>query len=185
MSRNLTAAANNAAQAEIVRPVILCKLEYDGGPVLANTSPYKITYAGDDFLGVGNLGNISAVPESIELMSKGLTLTLSGIPSSMVSIALSENPQDRPATIWLAFLDENHKLIPDPVELFSGLMDTQSIKMGDTAVVTVTVESRLADWERQRSLRFTHEEQQELFAGDMGLEFVAKIEDIEIIWGRA
>ena len=32
--------------------------------------------------------------------------------------------------------------------------------------------------------RFTHEDQQERFSGDLGLEFVPDLQDKEIIWGK-
>jgi len=184
MSRDLTSGANTAAQAEVVRPVLMCKLEFDGGDVLANSSPYTITYDSDDYLGVGNMGNVSNVQESPSLSAQGITLTLSGIPSDYISISLSEDYQGRTGTIFLAFLDEDHALIDDPLPMFIGRMDTMSIEIGDSASILLAVENRLADWHRPRIRRFTHEDQQQEYPGDTGLEYVAKIEDLEIVWGK-
>ena len=45
------------------------------------------------------------------------------------------------------------------------------------------IENRLIDWERPRISRFTNEEQQNLFSGDKGLEFVDSVAEKELFWG--
>ncbi|MCH8035958.1 MAG: VWA domain-containing protein [Proteobacteria bacterium] len=54
---------------------------------------------------------------------------------------------------------------------------------GETATVTVTVESRLIAWERAKIRRYTNEDQQQRFSGDKFLEFVNQTMDKEILWG--
>ena len=45
-------------------------------------------------------------------------------------------------------------------------------------------ESRLIDLNRARNFRSTHEDQQQIFHGDLGFEYVAAIQDKEVSWGR-
>ena len=57
------------------------------------------------------------------------------------------------------------------------------IKLGKTATVNITAESRLIDWARPRIRRYTNADQNERFPGDKGFEFVSDTTDKEIVWG--
>ena len=75
-------------------------------------------------------------------------------------------------------------IVADPVLVFHGRMDVMNIEIGNTATITVTAESRLADWNRARTSRYTDEEQQRLYPGDKGLQYVAQTAEMELVWGR-
>ena len=76
-------------------------------------------------------------------------------------------------------------LISSPVTVFSGRMDVMQVSDdGQTAEIIMTAESRLMDFKRPREVRYTDEEQQNLFAGDLGLEFVNDIQEKAIYWGN-
>ena len=64
-------------------------------------------------------------------------------------------------------------------------MDTMGIEdTGDTANISLTAESRLIDLERSRERRYTSEDQKIDYPNDKGLEFIADLQDKEIVWGR-
>ena len=109
-------------------------------------------------------------------------MSLSGIPASHISAAF-ENAQRRAGKVWVGFLDSSYALVSDPVLVFSGLVDNSSITLGETATVTIFLESRLITWERVKIQRYTNESQQQLFAGDKFLEFVNQMVEKELIWG--
>jgi hypothetical protein len=48
----------------------------------------------------------------------------------------------------------------------------------------LTAESRLIDLERSRERRYTSEDQKIDYPNDKGLEFIADLQDKEIVWGR-
>ena len=63
-------------------------------------------------------------------------------------------------------------------------MDVMTIEdAGDTANISLSAESRLIDLERARVRRYTNNDQQNQFAGDTSLRFVADLQDKEIAWG--
>lgn len=78
-----------------------------------------------------------------------------------------------------------YAVLADPKLLFLGRMDNMDIVVGPTATITLKAESRLADLERPRVLRFNDATQQALFPGDRGLEFVEAMIEKAIKWGRA
>lgn len=184
MSRSLTAAVQTAAAAAEVRPAFFVFLNLDSGPIRVWSGCGDYTLGGNVFTGVGNLGEISPVEESTRVSARGIELSLSGISSSHVTIALSENYRGRSVTVWLAFFDAAGALIADEVQVFAGIIDTMTLNdNGDSSVLTLTAESRLIDLERPRETRYTDEEQQRLFPGDLGLQYVAGLQKKTLNWG--
>jgi hypothetical protein len=134
------------------------------------------------WLGLGELGGISAIQEGTELQMYGVSLSLSGVDPVFAAKALNpEEYQQRPCTIWLALLDDDYRIIDEPVITFRGRMDTMPVEIGKTATINMTVESRLVDWERPRISRFNHEDQQALYPGDLGFEYVAQMVEANFV----
>ena len=173
-----------ASQANVVRPVLLVSLDYASGVQRLSTTPFGITAMGMYFEGVGQLGGIDPVRDQPGTGARPLTLSLSGIDTEALSSALSEDYRGRPAQVWVAFLAPDYSLLTDPLLVFEGVMDTQQIRLGDTATIAVSLISRTADWDRPKGLRFTDSAQQARFPGDKGLSHVAEMETRQIVWGR-
>ena len=184
MSRSLTSGAETASLAGHVRPVILVELDASSGMARFSTGDRTVVYAGNSFLGAGNLGKIAPFGEPTDLSVEGVAIELSGLPNNYIDMAMAENVQGRAARLWLGFFDDAYALITDPVLIFRGRMDTMDIKLGETATVVVRVENRLADWDRPRVRRYTHADQTARFPNDKGLEFVSQTVEREILWGR-
>lgn len=182
--RSLSAGMTSAIAAEVFRPVLLVRLDFSGGVVAANSGVSSLTYNGDTYLGVGNLGSIDAVQEGSDVRAYGLTMQLSGIPSALISIALGEHYQGRDAKVYLGGLDASHALVGNPVLIFNGRIDHMNIEVGDSATIQLSAESRLADWERPRTRRYNHVDQTAEYPSDNGFEFVDQAVSKEIIWGQ-
>lgn len=185
MVRSISAVTAAAGKAAVARPVFLVQLNFVSGVVRATSAPFDIAYNNETFLGLGALGAISAVQEGAELQSYAVQLTLSGIPPELVALALADQYQGREAKVWLALLDEQHRVTGSPLLIFRGRMDTMDLELGITATLTMTVQSRLGDWERPRIRRYSNEDQQAEFAADRGLEYASQIAQKTIYWGRA
>ncbi|WP_305047199.1 hypothetical protein [Geoalkalibacter sp.] len=185
MTRALTPAAANAAAAPVVRPISMVRLDFPGAILAAHSGLRNFAWGGDTYLGVGHFGGVSSVRDAMGTQPAGVQLTLSGIPVDLVAKCLGDHYQGRDARLYLACLNEAHQLILDPVLVFRGRMDVPDIRMGQTATITMHVENRLADWRRARNRRYSHEDQQELYPGDMGLQFVTQMVEKTILWGRS
>lgn len=190
MARDINSATVTAGAAEVVRIVWLLELEYAPQTSRIASPDFDVYWSSDGgspddrFIGVGLLLEITGIEESAEQQSRGVTLKLSGVPTSSISLALT--PSDyvgRPATVWLALLDENNGIIGAPTREITGLMDTQDIVIGDkTGTIELTLTDRRSRWDQPLRRRYTNEEQQARFAGDRGLEFIADLADKEIAW---
>jgi hypothetical protein len=83
-------------------------------------------------------------------------------------------------------MNTSNQVIVDPYLAFEGRLDIPSIQEdGDNSIITISYESRLIDLERSREIRYTHEEQTRLFPGDLGFEYVASMQEKEVLWGRS
>lgn len=175
------------SKAEVFRPVLLCELLLDSGAVYVCSLDKNIIWNGNTYLGVGDLGKVSVGGETVSSGAVGLTLELSGIPANYVSIAANEDYHGRTVILRYGFMDSNFKITGatgNPAILFQGIIDQMFIKLGKEAVINLTAEDDWIRWEEPIKSLYTNEEQQFLFPGDLGLEFVAQTVDKEIIWGR-
>lgn len=164
----------------------LVEIDYATTPVRVTSLPYDISYDGDAYLGVGRLGSIGAIGEGSDLKSYGVSLRMSGIPLSYARDVIADDGQGRAARIWFGTLNpDTHVISGQPVLVYQGRVDVTDIELGASIAVTVTLESRLIDWERPRHYLYTDADQQAAFPGDLGLQFVAGVADMEITWGRA
>ena len=189
MARSITTAFNNAVTSQVVRPILACELEFSTGTLrFWNGYGDLVMTAGgssNTFTGLGDLMNVSAISESDQVEAVGAQLSLTGIKSSLISAALSANYTNRNASIFLGLFDTNKAVIADVYTLFKGKMDIMKIDEGpETATIALNLENRLIVLDRAKERRYTHEDQQLSFAGDLGFEFVPDLQDKEIIWGK-
>ena len=183
MSRDTTAAVDAALAADNVRWICFVKLEFDSGTHYYTNAPYNFTWDGQTWTGLGRLGSINPIHETDSLEANGLQLILSVVDSTIAALALSEHYQGRPGSVWLAPLSEGYGVLADPVLLFRGRMDAMPISLGKQANIGLTIESRLADWDRPRVRRYNNADQQAEYAGDRGFEFVEALVEKQILWG--
>jgi len=176
MSRDITTASKNATLANDVIEVYLAKLEFGSGTSYVTTADRNIVYSGNTYLGVGGFGGISSISENAQLNPEKLELTISGVDTSNITIALTENYQGKPATIYSAYFDTTaYTLIADPVVMFKGTMDNMEIVIGKNATIKLNVISILDNWRKPKTRRYNNDDQQSEYTGDKGLEYVEQI----------
>lgn len=186
MSRTLT----TEISAEIVKPVLtpvwFIEADFPGGSVRVCTAASTVDWDGKSWTALGYLLAPSPARDTQNIEATGLSITLSGVPSELIATVYGEFAQGRPCTVWLGLLNASGEVIPNPVRINRGRLDAITDEDdGATATITVTVENGLRDLQRPNVRRYTHEEQQRLFPGDLGLQFVPKIQEREIFWGRS
>jgi len=186
MSRSLASGLAAALAADRVAPIILVKVNTTGGDVLVWSGQGSVLFAGETYIGVGNFGTISEVLEETDLGANGVTLSLSGIPSAYVAIALDQVQHNRPATIWLgAIALDTGELIADPYQLFSGFTDVPTLEdSATTSTMKITLENKMIDLLKPRTRRYTQEDQKIDHPTDLGFIFVPSIIDQSLVWGK-
>lgn len=179
-SRQIDSLLNAALNAETIAPFIAVDLDVTT-PVYLWSGYGDLVIGSKTYLGAGQLMSISTVEETTEIQAKGASITISGIPSSFLSLALTDPYQGRECRIYFG-------LTNDPsgyVEIFSGELDQMNItEQENTATIQLLAENVLIILERPVVRRFTAEDQKSRYPNDRGLEFVAGIQDKDLFWGR-
>lgn len=182
MSRDLTPTTIAALGEGVVYPFFAVELKFDGDNVLRlwTGQGTLVLEDGTEWFGTGNLLDISSVEETSEMAVKGATLTLSGIPSEVLSLALNEPYQGRVCNIYFGVMGEEVFN-----EIFSGYMDQMGIEDGaETCTIELKVENKLIDLERSRVARYTSGYQKSIYPDDLGLDFIEGLQDKKLSWGR-
>lgn len=206
MSRDLSTYTLQSLDEEVFYPFFAVELLFDDNIVRTWTGAGLLTLEdGTEWYGAGQLLEISSVEETQEMAAKGATVTMSGIPSELLSLALQEPYQGRVCNIYFgnftrgrllqeggAFLlfEDGSKIGLQASkrgfnQMFSGYMDQMNIEEGpQTSTIELTVENKLINLERARVARFTSGYQKSKFLGDKGLDFIESMQDKTIPWGR-
>jgi len=211
MSRVLPTSVVDALDDNVMYPFFAVEMNFDADNVLRLwTGVGTLNVQGVDWTGAGTLLGISAVEETTETAARGADITITGLPSEVLALALSTPYQGRTCKIYFGLFkaakiikeDSSFLLLEDGskiyledlnsgfTEIFCGYMDQMNIAEGaDTGTIQVKVENKLIDLERARVARYTAEYQRSRnitgASTDAGFDFVASMQDQKLAWGRS
>jgi len=207
MSRDIPVELKGSLEENVVYPFFATELFFDTQTLRFWSGLGDLVYNGETYTGSGNLITVSSIKETSEVSAQGAILTLSALPSEMLSLVLSEPYQGRKCFIYFGtltgsperLLQQNGDLIlqqngaaiivssfEDTVtQVFSGYIDQMNVDEGpDSSEITVAVENRLIDLQRPRVRRYTDASQKVRFPDDNGFEFVESLQQKKFAWGR-
>jgi hypothetical protein len=174
-----------ASESATNHPITFVKLSFDSADVNFHSGLGDITWGGDTYTGTGRIGSISGIEESAELGRTPITMTLEGLPTTLLAAFLAEQYQGRTATVYFSYLNmTTYQLVETPIILFRGLMDTPSFSQGETLTITLSVESRFSQWDRPQVRRYTNEDQRSRYPSDTGFQAVEQSTEKKIVWGQ-
>ncbi len=197
MARTTTGNEDTVLAAEVLHPINFAKLEFPGGTIRVSTHNAPLNWDdGDgavDYTGLGDFGGISKIEETIEGKTDRVTLTLSGVKSSLVALALASGWRWQPGTIYKGWLNvSTNVLVETPRIRFRGWMDSMPFDLGTSdppkpATINVSIVSRFARWEAPFDVpRWSNNDHQKRRPGDKFFEFMAEIaKGQEIFWGQS
>jgi hypothetical protein len=142
-----------------------------------------LTFGGFTYTGTGDLGKITAHTEQVVLVSEKKTYQLSGVDPALVPEADFDSSFGRSVTEYFGFLTQAGAQVATPEINWEGRIDSCRRVDGSTPLIEVNAEYRLSLVDQTDGWRYTHEHQQQFFAGDDGLKYVPTLETTEILWG--
>ena len=162
------------------------KAEFDTADVRLHTWKDELTVNSEVYEGAGTLLSIGDISDSAELKSDGVTVAISGMDTTVLGYALTENYQNRPITIYMGYLDGGGEKVSGVMTAFKGRMQAITITDDPQGASTVVVESenRLVDLRRPSNLRYTKESQKFIDSTDTAYNRVQQVQKQEIYWGR-
>lgn len=163
-----------------IKPFYAVEMQFDSGTLRFWTGYGDITLESNTYTGTGDIMAVDLVEETSDLSAKSATITMQGVTSEIVALALTEPYQGRVCRILFGIEGQA------PVEIFGGFMDVMTIEdSGEASVISLTIESRLVELERTRPIRYTDESHKSRNAGDSYFSYVASLIDKDVVWGRA
>lgn len=153
MTRTLTSGMQTEVAADVIKPVWILRLDIETDPLYVWTGRGNFipTGTGDTsldgftFLGLGNIGNISAIRDT-NRGSSAVKVSLPGV--DLNDTALKELLTDakkwqfRQAWVWFGLLNTTYGVVVDPFRVKTGRMDHLSITgSGTSGTVVVEIES--------------------------------------------
>tara|TARA_R110000744_G_scaffold2814_2_gene11186 strand:+ start:1434 stop:2078 length:645 start_codon:yes stop_codon:yes gene_type:complete len=211
MSRDLSADTVSSINEAVVEPFFAVEMMFESNIIRMWTGVGTLVLGEESWIGSGTLLNISSIEETQDMSVKGAKISLSGIPSELLSLALTQPYQGRVCNIYFGtfstggpsgsiltesgsyiLLQDGSKIDLQGNEttsvfnnLFSGYMDQMNIEEGsDTSTIEMSVENKLIDLERARVARYTSGYQKSVYPNDLGLDFIEDLQDRQVPWGR-
>ena len=173
MSRTIPAAILTALTESEIEPFYAVEIDLDSGPLRLWTGRGERTVDGSVYTGGGGLVGISGLEEVADLSAKNITLTLTGMPAEVISLALTEPYQRRLVRVLWGVTS-----VSDFVEVFSGSLNQMIIEDGpESGTISVTVDSKLVELENASNLRYTSVSHKTRHPTDTFFDFVAQIQD--------
>lgn len=183
----MTRFASNTNETEAAKKnltmVVLAKLEFSSGTLYVHDGIGSLSFGGDTYVGVGSFGGIESSDEQIELVAKPITLSLSGVDSSIVSSAMTEDYQNKPVTIYLGFLNDSNAFVATPEIVWEGRMNQMQVSISKgTGSIKLSCEYRL----RREPIiaRFSDQDQKLAFPGDRFFDLLPTIANYAGKWGQ-
>ena len=185
MSRTLPAALATEFGSVELKPFQAVEIEFSDGILRCWTGYGTLTADGQEWEGIGQVLGISEATEAADLAANGITVTLSGLDTSVLSAILNENYKLRPLSIYVGALDDDNVPVSSLYKTFDGRMDTVNIQEdGEKVTLSINAESRLIDLNRPRTRKLTDAEQKSRYPGDDSLAQVALLADRQLDWGK-
>jgi hypothetical protein len=206
--RTVSAAALAVFSSPDVKPVVFIEMLFDNdtlrfwtgrgaqqwGETVGSSGDFGPDFSTDFSLGIavdpatlwtgaGHLLDVQPIEEGSEVSAPGTSISLSGVDSEIIALALNEPIEGRRINFYITGYDAG-VIVSDTVARISGRMDVPTISDdGTSGTVAITVEDRFIDANRPRICRYTDEDHRRREPGDKGFAFVAKLQDRELQWG--
>lgn len=164
----------------------LLRFDLDDGPQGLWNDAYPVTVDDVDYAPTAGNMQIDPVEASSSLDADQLKVTLTSILSAVTSILDGVDWHQRPATLYLAFLnDDGSVLHAEP--RFSGFLDTISIQDSADGLATIEalIESNNRELSRSNWRTRSDADQRTVDEDDGFFKYAtAANTDVEIAWGR-
>ena len=187
MSRSIGNTFGTQLTSGQLRPFYAVKMNFTSGALLLATTYSDLVIGGNTYIGSGNILNISAITETSDTRASGIEIILNGLDSSILSAGLTEDTAGMVVEVYFGVMTTTNNadaIVDTPYQVFSGFIDAMVLTDGgETSTLTFSVENKLITLEKPTDRRYTDQDQQNLFLGDKGCNFVTSLQDKSVAWG--
>jgi hypothetical protein len=187
---SLTSAVQTAIVSDVYQTARFVTISFPGNIFRMWSGIGPFTLGGNVYQGAGSLGTLGTITDTTTdgvstFNSQRLTMSLSGLDTTLAAQVNSIDHQGSPVEIIEAQIDSTGAVIPNSYDIFLGEVDTMAISLGATLDIAVQCENYLSfAFRGPDGRRRTTADQEDLFPGDKGLEFDGSLPP-DIPWGIA
>jgi hypothetical protein len=170
----------------------LIELEFASGTVYATTAPVDVTTGGNTYTGLGAFVSVAQIVESEDAEPERLVIAVPVVNASMLALVLGDATtyRGRAARLHLQLFNSAFVPVAAPVARWAGYMEpvrvTRNNASGNEAGSgTIEIACHRAGFARARhyqGLRLTHAQQQQRFAGDVGMQYMQGLIEAPALW---
>lgn len=183
MPRALTAQMLAEIEKTEMRPVFFFELTASALTFRFWSGIRDITWNGETWLSTPTFKGIEGISESLNTEPSGLTAEWAG--EQAVGALLNDLHYGDVCKYWLGFLDAAGNVIPDPILLFEGNLDTTELDdKKESSTVKLNFENVLIALNRQEELRYNSETQKRFHPLDEAFRFLAYLQNFSAFWGN-
>ena len=185
MPRQISDELLTALSEPLVNPCIFVSITFKNETVNIWSGLGTQVFNGLTFTGLGPLMTLSTPEEGYTVQARGMTLTVSGIDPVFLPDVKDNLQLGAPVTVWLGLKDPSSgELIDEPAIAFQGCVDQPSFVIGEKDIaIEIALESRLISMNTSIDRRLTNDDLQLTTPGDLGLMFVAGLQNQVLMWG--
>jgi hypothetical protein len=190
VSRDLPVDLQTEIAKPVLQPFLAVRIELPD-PVYAFTGLGTMHFADADgveraWIGAGELGAIDTVGEATDGSATGIKVSLLQVPAEFRDDIADQAVRGALFEVYVGALSEDFTSVVATALIWKGRVDQYKITDGGSALaVEVTGESRAIDQRRPAIKRFTDEYQQRQHPGDKFFEYVPRMTEVSILWGKA
>ena len=193
MPRSMGTAFAAAIDAKFLFPILLVDLTINGDVLHVWSGVGTFAWNGANYVGVGDLGQVTTPQEGVDVNAGGATLELSGVNNEYLADALSDLQLGAPATIRLGLWNrQTSALVDQPIVLFAGIVDAPTISTGaeqgaggepGRGMISVPIESRLATLGAGQQRKFGRADQAIDHPNDSAFDWQSLLNYMALRWG--
>lgn len=185
MRPGITTDVINHLEAAENRPFYIFEADFADGWRRFCTLAHDIEWNGQTYIGNGTFRGFRSYRETLDVGSSTIEIVMSGVSNELLVTALDSVLQGKPAHLYLAFLDASNAIVPNPLTIFTGIVDVPTIvERADSSDIILSCESRFALYDRPKGYRYNHETQKALYPGDKGFRYALRIDQSKLNWGK-
>lgn len=184
MPRAMSSGMLAALESAYLQPAVFVQMQFATATVYIWSGVGTISWNGHTWVGLGSLLSVTVMEDAATVEARGITVTLSGLDAGLLSDCLTEFQLGLPVSVCFG-LYSGGSLIASPITSWAGRMDQPTIDVaGDTVTIAINCENRLLDMNVAVDRRYTNQDQQMTWPGDLCFQFVDGIQEMTLYWGQ-
>ncbi len=181
MPRTIDSGTITAMSQDSYKPVVLVEVNTPSLDIRLTSNTQDVVYDSNTYT-AGALGGISTISETADINDAQISIIFSGIDPAIKAAVVASDFINSKVTVRVQFFDGGWKSSGDGLIYFIGSAASQNIASGQSSDITVSCKSKVASLSRPRSERYSDQEQQAQYPGDLGMQYASELASKDIIW---